>query len=389
MDVLDVIRGVAVLGILLVNIYAFSGYDFISEAARTALPMSRFDGLLDSLVGFLVEGKFYCLFSFLFGVGFSVFTQRAAARGSDATKIFKRRLTGLLLIGVAHSTLIWFGDILATYAVLGFALVPFLRRDDRAVLRWAAIMLLAPIALYALLIGLASFGPPPPPPTDAGLPPILATAIDGVAHGGYTDIVRGNVIFTIANVLRRLLLMFFPRVLGMFLLGFYAGRAGIFANLDAHAALLRRVCAIGFAVGLPLSLLASAFSTHGPRPPDLRGLGETVLQSLGTPALALAYAAALCLLYRRVPGPMLALAPVGRMALTNYLAQSVAGVVIFYGIGFRMFGRVSLTVALAGAVVFFVLQMVASRLWLSRALFGPAEWLWRAFTYRRRFALFR
>ena len=92
--------------------------------------------------------------------------------------------------------------------------------------------------------------------------------------------VRGNVIFTIANALRRLLLMFFPRVLGMFLLGFYAGRAGIFANLDAHAALLRRVCAIGFAVGLPLSLLASVFSTDGPRPPDLRGLGETVLQSI-------------------------------------------------------------------------------------------------------------
>jgi uncharacterized protein len=396
MDVLDVIRGVAVLGILLVNIYAFSGYDFISESARTALPLSRFDGLLDSLVGFLVEGKFYCLFSFLFGVGFSVFTQRArpaearsAKAGVGAVRLFKRRLTGLLLIGVAHSTFIWFGDILATYAVLGFALIPFLRRDDRAVLRWAAIMLLAPIALYALLIGLASFGPPPPPQTENGLPPILVTAIDGIAHGGYIDMVRGNVTFTIANALRRLLLMFFPRVLGMFLLGFYAGRVGIFANLEAHAALLRRVCAIGFAVGLPLSLLASAFSTHGPRPPDLRGLGETVLQSLGTPALALAYAAALCLVYRRVPGPMLALAPVGRMALTNYLAQSVAGVLIFYGIGFRLFGRVSLTVALAGSVVFFVLQMIASRLWLSRALFGPAEWLWRTFTYRRRFALFR
>jgi len=104
MDVLDVIRGVAVLGILLVNIYAFSGYDFISESARTALPLSRFDGLLDSLVGFLVEGKFYCLFSFLFGVGFSVFTQRAAARGrpaeasnakagASAAPLFKRRLT--------------------------------------------------------------------------------------------------------------------------------------------------------------------------------------------------------------------------------------------------------------------------------------------------------
>ena len=389
MEVLDVIRGVAVFGILVVNVYAFSGYGFISDAEKAALPLARFDRILDFLVRFLAEGKFYCLFSFLFGAGFSVFIQRAAARGSDAVRLFKRRLTGLLLIGLAHTTLVWFGDILVTYAALGFALIPFVRRDDRAVLRGAAIMLLIPIALYAILIGLARLGPPQTPAPGGGLPPILATAIDGIAHGGYLDLLRGNVVFTGANLVRRLLLMFFPRVLGMFLLGFYAGRAGIFANLDAHAPLLRRVCAIGFAAGLPLSLAASWFSTDVPGPPDLRGLGETVLQSVGTPALALAYAAGLCLLFRRAPEAMRVLAPAGRMALTNYLAQSVAGVLVFYGIGFRMFGRVSLTIALAGCVAFFGLQMIASRLWLARALFGPAEWLWRTFTYRRRFALLR
>jgi uncharacterized protein len=183
--------------------------------------------------------------------------------------------------------------------------------------------------------------------------------------------------------------MFFPRVLGMFLLGFYAGRAGIFANLDAHAALLRRVCVIGFAAGLPLSLVATELSTDVPGPPDLRGLAETILQSISSPALALAYAAGLCLLFRRAPRAMLALAPAGRMALTNYLAQSVAGVLIFYGIGFRMFGRFSLTTALAGCLVFFVAQTIASRAWLSIAMFGPVEWLWRTFTYGRRSPLLR
>jgi uncharacterized protein len=299
-------------------------------------------------------------------------------------------VTGLLLIGLVHTTLIWFGDILLTYAVLGFALIPFTRRDDRAVLRWAAIMLLAPLPLYAVLMLLAHLGPPQPPAAPGGgLPPFLAAAIDGIAHGRYPDLLRGNVVFTIANVLRRLLLMFFPRVLGMFLIGFYAGRSGIFADLDAHAPLLRRVCAIGFAAGLPFSLGVALLAVEVPGPPDARGLGETVLQSLGTPALTLAYAAALCLLFRRAPRMMRALAPAGRMALTNNLAQSVAGVLLFYGIGLRQFGRVSLTVALAGCVAFFGLQMLASRLWLSRALFGPAEWLWRTFTYRRRFALFR
>jgi uncharacterized protein len=389
MDVLDVVRGVAVFGILVVNVYAFSGYGFISEAQKAALPNSRFDELLDFLVGFLVEGKFYCLFSFLFGVGFSVFIQRASAKvGVDAVRLFKRRLTGLLLIGLAHSILLWFGDILATYAVLGFALIPFVRRDDRTVLRWATIMLLAPIPLYLLLMGAARLAPPQPPAKIGELPPVLATAIAGIAHGGYADLVRGNVAFTIGNAIRRLILMFFPRVLGMFLLGFYAGRRGIFADLDAHAPLLRRVCAIGFAVGLPLSAAATELSADVPGPPDLRGVVETILQSISSPALALAYAAGLCLLFRRAPGPMRALAPAGRMALTNYLAQSVAGVLIFYGVGLRLFGGVSLTTAVAGCVVFFGLQMIASRLWLSIALFGPAEWLWRAFTYRRRFALF-
>lgn len=390
MDVLDVIRGVAVFGILVVNVYAFSGYGFISAAQKAALPVSGFDEMSDFLVGFLAEGKFYCLFSFLFGVGFAVFIQRASARGSDAIRLFKRRLVGLLLIGLAHTLFIWFGDILVTYAVLGFGLIPFVRLDDRVVLRWAAIMLLAPIALYALLMALASLGPPPPVQSaDTGLPPILQGAIDGIAHGHYFDLLRGNVIFTVANVVRRLVLMFFPRVLGMFLLGFYAGRAGIFANLDAHAALLRRVCAIGFAAGLPLSLVATELSNDIPGPPDLRGLGETIVQSISSPALALAYAAGLCLLFRRAPRAMRALAPAGRMALTNYLAQSVAGVLIFYGIGLEMFGRVSLTTALAGCLVFFAAQTIASRAWLSIAMFGPAEWLWRTFTYARRFPLLR
>ena len=146
---------------------------------------------------------------------------------------------------------------------------------------------------------------------------------------------------------------------------------------------------ISAADGLPLSFLASELSADVPGPPDLHGLAGTALVSLGTPALALAYAAGLFLLYRGAPGPMRALAPAGRMALTNYLTHSVAGVLLFYGIGFRMFGRVSLTMVLAGCVVFFGLQTIASRMWLSRALFGPAEWLWRTFTYRRRFALFR
>src|SRR5262245_38694570 len=128
-DVLDVMRGIAVFGILLVNVDSFIGYGFAPP--DDAVAGARFNDLAAFFVEFLVQGKFYCLFSFLFGVGFSVFVQRAAARGHDAVRLFKRRLTGLLLIGLMHACLIWYGDILTNYAVIGFGLIPFLRRDDR------------------------------------------------------------------------------------------------------------------------------------------------------------------------------------------------------------------------------------------------------------------
>jgi uncharacterized protein len=390
-DVLDVMRGIAVFGILLVNIDSFIGYGFELPGAAAAVG-ARFNDPAEFLVEFLVQGKFYCLFSFLFGVGFSVFIQRASARGHDAVRLFKRRLVGLLLIGLAHTSLIWYGDILTTYAVIGFGLIPFLRRDDRAVLRAAALWLASPVAFYLVMLALARLAAPSSPQASGGegLPPILANAVNAFAHGGYVDVVKGNVVFTIANIIRRLVLMFFPRVFGMFLLGFWAGRANLFARLDEHAPLLRRACTIGFAIGLPLAFVGAALGDSGsPRPPSAIGVVEMAVQTIATPALALAYGAAICLLYRSFPAVMRIAAPVGRMALTSYLTHSVAGVLVFYGIGLGYYGRLSLPVALAMCAAFFLVQMVASRLWLSFAAFGPAEWLWRMFTYRRRFALLR
>jgi uncharacterized protein len=389
-DVLDVMRGLAVLGILLVNVDSFIGYGF-DLPGEPAAAGARFNDPASFLVEFLVQGKFYCLFSFLFGVGFAVFIQRASARGHDAVPLFKRRLVGLLGIGLAHTCLIWYGDILTTYAVIGFGLIPFLRRDDRAVLRAAALWLASPVAFYLALFALARFAPQPPASANGeSLPPILAQAVGAFAHGSYPDVVKGNVVFTIANVLRRLILMFFPRVFGMFLLGFWAGRANLFARLEAYAPLLTRVCVIGFTIGLPLAFAGAALGDSGsPRPPDVTSLMDMTVETIATPALALAYAAAICLLYRSFPAAMRLAAPVGRMALTSYLTHSVAGVIAFYGIGFGYYGRLSLPVALAGCVGVFLIQIVVSRWWLSIAAFGPAEWLWRTFTYRRRFALLR
>jgi uncharacterized protein len=134
MDALDAVRGAAVLGILLANIVAMSGFSLLPPDHYRSIPLAEWHETTFFMMLFLIEGKFYSLFSLLFGVGFAVFVQRATARGADAARMFKRRLTGLLIIGLIHTFLIWMGDILAVYAVTGFALVPFLRRDDRTVL---------------------------------------------------------------------------------------------------------------------------------------------------------------------------------------------------------------------------------------------------------------
>lgn len=389
MDTLDAVRGVAVLGILLANIIPMSGLLFVEPGRHLSLPFSEWHDTTFFLVLFLIEAKFYSLFSLLFGVGFAVFIHRAAARGADAARLFKRRLTGLLLVGLAHSLLVWMGDILATYAVLGFGLLPFIRRDDRTVLRWAAAMLLLPILLYGAMAAVAWAAAVPQPPGAGGAPPpVLLAAADGFATGSYADVVKGNAIFTAAQVVRRFILMFFPRVFGMFLLGFYIGRRGLFADLDVHRPLLRRVLGWGFTIGLPLAFVGARLEGSNMGVPGPAGLLETAVKSIGVPALSLGYAAGFCLLFQRVRGLRRAFAPAGQMALTNYLLHSVAAVAVFYGIGFGRWGRVPLVVAIAGAVAFFVLQMIASRLWLARATFGPAEWAWRMFTYRRRVPLF-
>jgi uncharacterized protein len=391
MDALDAVRGAAVLGILLANVIAMSGFPFLPPDHYRSIPLADWHPAAYFMVLFLVEAKFYSLFSLLFGVGFAVFVQRAAARGADAPRLFKRRLIGLLIIGLVHTLLIWMGDILLTYAIIGFALVPFLRKDDRTVLRWSGAMLLLPIGLYAAMFAgarLAGVAPQASGGTDAP-PQFLIDAAAAFATGGYLDVVRANVIFTVAQVVRRFLLMFYPRVFGMFLLGFYIGRRNLFADLEAHSVLLRRVLGWGIAVGLPLAYIGARMEGNNMGVPGIAGLVETTVKSIGVPALSLGYAAGLCLLFVRVGGLRRAFAPAGQMALSNYLLQSAAALAIFYGLGFGLFGRVPLVVALGGAVAFFILQMIASRVWLTYAAFGPVEWLWRMFTYRRQVALFR
>jgi uncharacterized protein len=181
-----------------------------------------------------------------------------------------------------------------------------------------------------------------------------------------------------------------PKILAMFLLGLYAYRIGVFQNATEHRTLIRRVMVWGLALGLSGNLVMAALSGgEGSFPPSLAGVAGVIGYAFGVPALALGIAALVTILWqnpawKRVLGKM---APVGRMALTNYLLQTVICVLIFYGYGLGWFGSFGALRATVLALVIFAFQTVLSAVWLNYFRYGPMEWIWRQLTYKRRMEL--
>ena len=383
-DLLDVLRGFALGGIVVVNYQAISGLIFMSPEDLSSLGLTAADRTVQFLVHVLLEQKFYSLFSLLFGIGFSILMGRAAERGSAFAPFFHRRLTVLLGIGFVHAILIWPGDILILYAVLGFALLLFRDSSDRSVLGWGVGLLLSPIVVYS---GFLAVGMPDPMAMAAerGGPSLLARALAAFREGSYPEVVAANALLYAGTWIRYLLSIRIPRVFGMFLIGVWLDRRGVFRDPEANRALLVRAVVWGVAIGLPANFAVAflgedqlALPASGP------GLLQTTLSSIGVPALALAYAAALGLAMGRMArrSRWTLLAPTGRMALTNYLLQSVGGVGIFYGLGAGLFGRVRPVAVWGIAVAVFAVQVALSRIWMARFAYGPAEWIWRRLTYR-------
>lgn len=378
-ELLDAVRGFALFGILLANILYWSGWIFMQPAERTALAGASGAETQHLFHHLAVDGKFYSLFSLLFGIGFSLQLARLERRGADGLRVFRRRLVVLLGIGLVHMLLIWDGDILTLYAMLGL-LLPFFRTwRDRRLLLTAALLILSPIAGVALFdaldwtphlffyqlgdgIALALGGTPKDligwmQRQDPAA--FLTWNMSGWAHSIGTRIESWRI----------------PKVLGIMLLGMFLGRRLAAGMLIGDRRLMWATLLLGTAVGLPMSYLYAVTD----------GAGQASIPSvLGTVPLALAYAAGFVLLWQRAK-PLLSIfvAP-GRMALTNYLAQSLLGIGLFYGVGLGLVGRLPPAGFYAVAVAIFSAQIVLSQLWLARFDQGPAEKMWRALTYGRR-----
>jgi uncharacterized protein len=380
---LDVLRGVAVAGILFANVLTFFGLTFMPPDRVAALPTVAADRVAVFLEHVFVEGKFYSIFSLLFGIGFGVQLSRG---GNAALPRFKRRLRILLGIGAIHAFLIWAGDILMLYALLGFTMPWFARKADRALLRWTGILLAVPTTLYVLalavwtVVGSGSAQTPP----GSGVPPNILKFFEAIGTGGFKDALIGNLVFLAGRWADLFATVRFPKVLGMFVLGLWTVRTGLALSPADHRATLVRWCKLGWGIGLPANLIATwAFQRWPYLPPSVGGLLGTAMQGVGIPMLALGYATTVALLLVDGRRFIRVFAPVGRMALTNYLMHSIICVVLSYGFGFGLWWHTGASRAMAIAAAIIVVQIPLSAWWLSRFRFGPVEWIWRRLTYGR------
>ena len=390
-EVLDVLRGLAVGGILIGNIQWFSGYGMMPPSLAAASPI--YDQVTHFIVHFLIEGKFYSIFSFLFGVGFALQIARAEDRGDTNASVFKRRLGWLLVIGLLHAYLLWAGDILSVYALVGFVLLLFRRKSNESILRWAAVLVAVPVVTYVILyIAFVAFAPPDAiAGFDASQLERWNTSVREVGEGGYLQNVSGyNLQYIVGRNMGLIIQMRLPKILAMFLLGMYAYRRGVFQDVSAHRRLIRKVMVYGLALGVIGNVLMAALAgNEAPFPPSPAALIGVIGYAFGVPSLALGIIALVTLLWQKADWRrgLSYLAPVGRTALTNYLLQTVICVTIFYGYGFGMFGKVGALLATLTAVAIFLVQIAVSSLWLRYFAYGPVEWIWRQLTYRRRLRL--
>jgi uncharacterized protein len=364
-DAIDVLRGIALFGVLAINITSEFRVSIFEQFLSQKHPASPLDRIVETILTLAVDMKAFALFSLLFGIGLAIQFERLE-RSPRRTMLLLRRLIVLLAFGLIHLCLIWNGDILTEYALAGLLVLP---------LPFGARWLLACGALAFLLLYLALqvWMPSGVFPSFAAMTLDVWDANRIYATGGFADVMA----FRLREIplFIPLHIYVFPRTIGLFLLGAFAWRTGLLRNGPASRRLLFGIAAAGIGLGAAV-ILGNAGGMIGGR------IG-VVAGPLGTILLALGYAGAIVGIANLAHGKTCLgwAAPLGRMAFTNYLAQSIIFGWIFYGYGLGLFGHLGTASALAIGIAVYVAQVAFSAWWLQRFRYGPVEWLWRTLMY--------
>ncbi|MCF7802810.1 MAG: DUF418 domain-containing protein [Candidatus Marinimicrobia bacterium] len=376
-QVVDAIRGFALLGILL--LHSIEHYDFLRAADMNPAIFAPLDPYVDRIIRFLFAGKAYSMFSIMFGLSFFIQMDRQEQRGVDFRRTFLWRLAILFVFGYLHG-LIYSGDILKIYAVLGVPLVLLYNRNNKFLLGLALLIILQVPTIYNLIY---SFLHPEYVFDRSILGSLWGQANQTFGSGTFLEVVRFNAWKGIMAVWAW---MYFNgrylQLIGFFILGLLIGKSRYFENVGEYSRQTKHV--LGSSVLVYGILLAIGSHTGGLELTNTQaGLLGTLINSYSNFALTFILMTSFVLVYQRIryENKFSGLAAYGKMSLTSYVTQGVIGAPFFYGYGLAMYHYFGHTMSIIYGVLFFLIQISFCRIWLRYYNYGPLEWLWRAITY--------
>jgi uncharacterized protein len=361
---IDALRGIALFGVLAINLiteFRVSIFAQFLPATEAAPPVDRF---VETVLMLAVDMKAFALFSFLFGIGLAIQFERLSA-SPHRRLLLMRRLIVLLIFGLLHLCLIWNGDILTEYAVAGLVVLPLLSGP-----RW--LVACGVLAFFGLYLAMQTWPPEGLFPKFAAIHGDVAAANRIYPSGSFGEVLA----FRLREIplITPLHVFVFPRTMGLFLLGALAWRCDMLRKPRLRPLFS---IAMGFIAMGAMLVLVSFGRSFG------RGSIGLMAGPAGTTLLALEYAALIIAIANSKSGKALVgwAAPLGRMAFTNYIAQSLIFGWILYGYGLGMFGQLGAAKTLAIGAAVYAAQVFFSAWWLSRYRYGPVEWLWRTLMY--------
>lgn len=384
---LDIIRGFALLGILLVNMAFFNTPKLFLAVSDQQLFDEPVNLFVTNFIAIFASVKFVTMFSFLFGLGFLMFMERAQVKGFSVTKLYTRRLGFLLMLGFIHLVFFWSGDILLSYALAGFLLLMFRKKSAQAVQKSAIGLFIFVQIIIGLLTYLSTVT------TEMfdveGInanynQQLIESSISVYQSGNFIEILSFRLIEEVPLLLFNLIIIV-PLVLSFFLFGLYIGKLGVHKNIYEHSQMISSVWKKSLIYGVSLTIVILVLKTELiVLPFYLNEAIVEVLANLTGLLICFFYMTSIVILVEKKDWRkrLIILAPVGKMALTNYLLQTSICLLIFNGYGLGLYGNFPPIAGIILTLIIFTIQIFFSHLWLRRYKFGPVEWVWRAFTYR-------
>lgn len=368
---IDAARGFAILGIFVVNIGAFSAPYFMYGGEEDAWN-STADQFIQAFIDMFFQASFYTLFSILFGFGLQILKERLVEKDVRVIPFLFRRILILIGFGMVHAFLIWHGDILLSYGVIGLVFLLFVYRRAKTLVVWGILLLGVNVFFYSgmlynvrALLGGYDSGKINQVNRNYGSDDLFV-----ILRQNMNDWLYSNSVFSSILLLMTLL--------PLFLFGMYIARKGWLHKPDLHKQKLWTMWGISLIVFLVLKV--------GPYLYGNPIWFSYIQDNVGGTASALFYLISIMLFFRFRIGKkvLLPFTYVGRMSLTSYISQSVICFILFYGVGFGLYGSVRPVVAMGIVVIVYSLQVIGCKWWLERYRFGPVEWLWRSLTYKKK-----